>query len=323
LTAMARKNASRVLTEVAQFLCLVLLLTLFSAIAEKPAASQSGSGQSDNAAAAQGTDTSQSPCKGITSNPSALKNSLVEVPKYQKTYVLVVGGSARDRITAPDSPAIRSLSIEIADDSQTSSVVQDLRLNNVQRVPASDQSPVSPLTDLAAGKVDAVIMWAPLAAAGLIDLGLEDKVSLYSVDRPKNPPPSFVVTQAAGAPDACASAIADDLDSFGVLPAELLVPVNIRSLFGTPTPTFSMKGAEQGEQVFQQICARCHGQHAVADPTLAPVDLLVSIRRFQFIGFKYIVLNGRPQKGMPPLRGTVSEAQIALIFQYLQARSKT
>jgi mono/diheme cytochrome c family protein len=33
-------------------------------------------------------------------------------------------------------------------------------------------------------------------------------------------------------------------------------------------------------------------------------------------------MNGRPQKGMPPLRGTVSEEQIALIFQYLQARSK-
>jgi len=52
------------------------------------------------------------------------------------------------------------------------------------------------------------------------------------------------------------------------------------------------------------------------------VNLLFSIRRFQYIGFKYIVMNGRPTKGMPPLRGTVSEEQIALIFQYLQARSK-
>jgi hypothetical protein len=52
------------------------------------------------------------------------------------------------------------------------------------------------------------------------------------------------------------------------------------------------------------------------------VNLLMSIRRFQFIGFKYIVMNGRQQKGMPPLRGAVSEDQIALIFQYLLARSK-
>jgi Cytochrome C oxidase, cbb3-type, subunit III len=159
------------------------------------------------------------------------------------------------------------------------------------------------------------------AGAAIIDLGLDDKVSIYSVDRPKPAP-----AELSGAPgsqaNACGAAIADDLDSFGVLPAELLVPVNLRSMLNTPTPVFSMEGAHQGEQVFQQICARCHGQHAVADYTLAPVDLLVSIRRFQFIGFKYIVLNGRSQKGMPPLRGTVTEDQIALIFQYLQARSK-
>jgi hypothetical protein len=150
---------------------------------------------------------------------------------------------------------------------------------------------------------------------------LEDKVAIFSVDRPKGPPAEYA-GHADAQPNACAAAISDDLDSFGVLPAELLVPVNMRSLFGTPTPVFSLQNAELGGQAFEQICARCHGSHAVADKTLAPVDLLVSIRRFQFIGFKYIVLNGRSQKGMPPLRGTVSDDQIALIFQYLQARSK-
>jgi mono/diheme cytochrome c family protein len=83
-----------------------------------------------------------------------------------------------------------------------------------------------------------------------------------------------------------------------------------------------MNGAERGQQAFQQNCARCHGQYAVWDRSLAPVNLLISIRRFQFVGFKYIVMNGRPQKGMPPLRGTVSDDQIALIYQYLVARSK-
>ena len=107
-----------------------------------------------------------------------------------------------------------------------------------------------------------------------------------------------------------------------MLPAELLVPVNLRSMLNTPTPVFSMQNAQKGQVIFQQICSRCHGQYAVQDPVLAPVDLLKSIRRFQFIGFKYIVMNGRSQKGMPPLRGTLTQDQIALIYQYLVARSK-
>jgi cytochrome c553 len=261
-----------------------------------------------------------SACKGILAQPDALKNSVRRVPKYQKTYVLVVGASAQAQVTGPTSPALAGLNIEIYDEPDAVAVAQDLHLTKVTRVPSTEQSPVQPLVDLAAGKTDAVILWGPLAGAGLIDLGLEDKVSIFSVDRPKDAPAAYGTPETP--PDACGAAIADDLDSFGVLPAELLVPVNMRSLLGTPTPVFSMQNAEQGGQAFAQNCARCHGQNAVADKTLAPVDLLMSIRRFQYIGFKYIVLNGRSQKGMPPLRGTVSEDQIALIFQYLQARSK-
>jgi hypothetical protein len=73
------------------------------------------------------------------------------------------------------------------------------------------------------------------AGAAIIDLGLDDKVSIYSVDRPKPAP-----AELSGAPgsqaNACGAAIADDLDSFGVLPAELLVPVNLRSMLNTPPP---------------------------------------------------------------------------------------
>jgi hypothetical protein len=262
-----------------------------------------------------------SPCKGILAQPDTLKKSLVLVPKYQRTYVLVLGGTAKDQITSPTSPAIANLSVEINDNPESAAVASDLHIANVHRVTASDQSPVQPMVDLGAGKTDAVIMWAPLAGAALIELALEDKTSVFSVDRPLSAPAPFS-SDALGQPDACAAAISDDLDSFGVLPGEVLVPVYIRDMLHVPTPVFTMQGAQQGEKVFQQICARCHGQYAVRDPGLAPVDLLVSIRRFQFIGFRYIVMNGRPQKGMPPLRGTVSEPQIALIYQYLTARSK-
>jgi cytochrome c553 len=261
-------------------------------------------------------------CKGVLHDQAALKAAVLGVTKYQKTYVLLVAGDARNSVTSATSPAIRDLSVEVNED-EAAAVAQSLQAEDVERTPATADSPVQPLEDLSAGKTQAVILWAPLAGAGMIDLGLEDKVAVYSVDRPRTSPAAFTQTQAAStAPNACAAAISDDLDSFGVLPAELLVTVHIRELFNTPTPAFSMQNAEQGGQVFNQVCARCHGANAVWDPALAPVDLLVSIRRFQFVGFKYIVMNGRPQKGMPPLRGTVSDDQIALIYQYLTARSK-
>jgi cytochrome c553 len=301
------------------FLCaIVALLLTLTGIKGTIRTARAGGFREAQDAQAQASQPSS--CKGILAQPDALKSSLRRVPKYQKTYVLVVGGSARDTVTTPTSTLLPGLAIEIYDEPTAVAITQDLHLTKVTRVPLTEQSPVQPLVDLAAGKVDAAILWGPLAGAGLIDLGLEDKVAVFSVDRPKSAPAEYAHPDTP--PDACAAAIADDLDSFGVLPAELLVPVNMRAMLGTPTPVFSMQNAEQGGQAFEQICARCHGSHAVADPTLAPVDLLRSIRRFQYIGFKYIVLNGRPEKGMPPLRGTVSEDQIALIYQYLTARSK-
>jgi cytochrome c553 len=273
------------------------------------------------AKASQQTAAEPSSCKGILSRPDKLMASLLAVPKYQKTYVLLLAGNAKNKITSPTSPDLADIPIEIDDEPQAIAVTESLHLTNVRRVPVTGQSLAQPLVDLAAAKTEAAIMWGPLAGAGLIDLGLEDKVAVFSVDRPRDPPTEFGEHAAVPA-DACASAIADDLDSFGVLPAELLVPVSIRSILGSPAPIFSMEDALRGEQAFEQNCARCHGSHAVADPTLAPVDLLRSIRRFQFVGFKYIVMNGRQQKGMPPLRGTISEDQIASVYQYLRARSK-
>jgi len=252
------------------------------------------------------------PLLGFTETPLAVPDS-ISTP--------VLSGAAKDKVPTPTSPALLDLPVEINDDPQSAAIAADLHLTNVKRVPITAESPVQPLVDLSTGKTDAAIVWAPLAGAGMIELALEDKINIFSVDRPKDPPPPFSETT-SDSENACAAAIADDIDSFGVLPAELLVPVHLRAMLNTPTPVFKMENAEKGQVVFQRVCARCHGQYAIRDPTLAPVDLLVSIRRFQFIGFKYIVMNGRSQKGMPPLRGTVSERQIALVFQYLQARSK-
>ena len=109
-----------------------------------------------------------------------------------------------------------------------------------------------------------------------------------------------------------------------MLPAELLVPVDIRALLTRQAPRFSLEAARAGQPLFNQVCSKCHGANAVADPKgLAPVDLRTSVPRFTYPGFLYIILNGRPEKGMPPLRGTVTEEQVAVIYQYLKARSNS
>jgi mono/diheme cytochrome c family protein len=260
------------------------------------------------------------PCSGISSDSGRLTQVLPGVPKYNRTYVLVISQKVSSQVTGPTSSALKGIEVGVDQGTPGVDAAKALGLAKVKMYDAS--SPLQPLTDMQAGNLDAAILWAPMAGAGLLDMNMDDKVSVYAVDRPLDPPSGYS-SAATGAVDPCAQAISDDLDADGVLPAELLVSVNIRSFLGQHPGPEDMAMAKQGEAVFQQVCARCHGDHAVADKkALAPVDLLVSIRRFQFVGFKYIVLNGRPQRSMPPLRGTVTEPQVAQIYQYLRARSK-
>ena len=108
-----------------------------------------------------------------------------------------------------------------------------------------------------------------------------------------------------------------------MLPAELLVPVDFRSLLTRTAPAFDLAQAREGGPLYNQACSKCHGPDAVADPKgLAPVDLRISIGRFSYPGFHFIILNGRPDRSMPPLRGTVTDEQIGLIYQYLKARTE-
>jgi hypothetical protein len=258
-------------------------------------------------------------CKGISAQHDKLVGAVAGVVTYRSTYVLVLSDRASAQIKSPTDPALQSLEIGIQQSTPAVEVANALYLTKLKLYPTDSSSPGAPLSDLAAGKIDAAIMWAPLAAALALDLGIDDKISIYSVDRPRDPPVEYSVQNSP--PDSCTAAINDELEGGGVLPAELLVPVNIRSLLGQRAPSIDLKAATAGGKVYGEVCAKCHGVNAVWDPALAPVDLLRSVRRFQFVGFKYIVMNGRPQKGMPPLRGTISEDQIASVFQYLRARS--
>jgi cytochrome c5 len=244
---------------------------------------------------------------------------LAAVPRYGSTYVLVVPSRLAETVPNASAPAVKGLHVGVQGESPAGDVARSLGVTNIEEYPLRDSAPLQLLQDVRDEKLDAAVLWAPLAGLAILDLGLDGMVSVFTVDKPHPAPASL---RAAATADPCAVAIADELDVSGVLPAELLVSVDIRDMLGLHAPQFDLARAREGAAVFNETCARCHGAGAVADPHgLAPVDLRLSIRRFSYPGYRYIVMNGRPSKSMPPFRGTVTDEQIALIYQYLKARS--
>ena len=258
-------------------------------------------------------------CKSLLSNPDRIPAVLSGVAKYASTYVLVIPQRLAGKVPAADAPAVKEIEVGVQKGTSAVDVARALGLTKIRGYGLDLATAAQPLQDIEDEKLDAAILWAPLAGLAIIGLGLEGQVSLFTVDRPRGAPAVFHA-QAVAHP--CALAIADELDASGVLPAELLIPVDFRMLLPRQAPRFSLDAAREGGPIFNEACSKCHGPNAVADPQgLAPVDLRTSVRRFTYPGFLYVILNGRPERGMPPLRGTVTDDHIALIYQYLKARS--
>jgi mono/diheme cytochrome c family protein len=260
-------------------------------------------------------------CQSLTGSLDKIAPTLSTVPRYGSTYVLVLSAGVGAEVTSLDAPALKTVEIAVQAGPAGASIVQAKGLKS-RPYPLDGESLTKPIADLLAGRANAAVLWAPLAALGIDRLDPAGTLRMVNVGGPEPPPPGFAAA-AAGAPDPCAVNLAGLIEANGVVPAELLVPADIRRLIGRPPPVRDPEEARQGAALYANQCARCHGPHAMAQTgALAPVDLLRSVRRFQYAGFEYIVLNGRPKNGMPPLRGTLSERQIASIYQYVRARSR-
>jgi mono/diheme cytochrome c family protein len=262
-------------------------------------------------------------CKGVLAQASRVPGVLSGVPRYGSTYVLVVPQRLAEKAPSADAPGVKTLKVGVHTGTPAVDVVRALGLANVKEYALDPAAAAQPLQDVKDGTLDAVVLWAPLAGLGIIEFGLDGQVSVHTVDRPRpGPVPLGGGGSAGGSSDPCAAAVADELDINGVLPAELLITVEIRDLLSRRAPAFDLAQARAGGEVFSRVCAKCHGNDAVADPKgLAPVDLRLSIAWSSFPGFSYVLLNGRPERSMPPLRGTITDDQIAQIYQYLKARS--
>jgi mono/diheme cytochrome c family protein len=260
-------------------------------------------------------------CQGVTGSVDQISATLSTVPRYGSTYVLVLSPGVGADVTSLDAPALKTVEIAVQAGPAGAAIVQAKGLKS-RSYPLDGENLTKPIADLLAGRANAAVLWAPLAALGIDRLDPAGTLRMLNVGGPEPPPAPFSASS-PGAPDPCAMNLAGLIEANGVVPAELFVPADIRRLIGRPPPVRDPEEARQGAALYANQCARCHGPHALAQTgALAPVDLLRSVRRFQYAGFEYIVLNGRAKNGMPPLRGTLSERQIASIYQYVRARSR-
>jgi mono/diheme cytochrome c family protein len=257
-------------------------------------------------------------CKGMLARTEALPGLLSAVPRYRASYVLVVPERLAAKVPGPDAPGMKEIEVGVQSGTPGADAARAIGVAKTREYPLALQTAIQPLRDIKDGKLDAAILWAPLAGLGIIELELDGQVAIYTVDKPREAP---ALLRAAATPGPCANAVLDVLDANGVLPAELLTTVDLRTIIGRKPPAFDLEQARAGRPVYNQYCSKCHGPEAVADPAgLAPVDLRITTSRLSYSGFVFIILNGRPERSMPPLRGTISEEEIALIYQYLKAR---
>jgi mono/diheme cytochrome c family protein len=78
----------------------------------------------------------------------------------------------------------------------------------------------------------------------------------------------------------------------------------------------------EGWRQYMGNCSRCHGDDAVGG-IIAP-DLRASVAKgaVNEASFPAVVRAGRPDKGMPGFKATLSDEQIAAIYAYVNARAK-
>lgn len=266
----------------------------------------------------------QPACDGVLDRGADLAAILASVPKFAGTYVLVYREDNELGLATPESAAAEAR-IAAYDASPGIGIAEQVFGRPAATSAYDPAQPAALITAVLAGDVDGAIVWAPLAGLAAGELDFDYALSLKTVGPPSPPPPfasDGAASAAAAAADPCADEIRGLLEGYGVIAAEQLVPVDINDLLSLGPLPRDLASAEASLPLYAQHCARCHGPEAVAATgALAPVDLVRSVQRFSWPGFLYIVQNGRQQNGMPGFRGSLAQAEVAAIYQYVRERA--
>ena len=90
-----------------------------------------------------------------------------------------------------------------------------------------------------------------------------------------------------------------------------------------PAPKVSEKEYE-GWRQYSVNCARCHGQDVLPNPVAA--NLLVSLAPGGPVDspekFSQVVTEGRPHRGMPAFKQTLTPGQIQAVYAYVRGRAE-
>ena len=130
------------------------------------------------------------------------------------------------------------------------------------------------------------------------------------------------------------------LTGFGsVLPASVATSPTLSQSFAVDTPPAApqkpagdqpenapqVSPAEyEGWRQYSVNCARCHGQDVLPNPVAA--NLLISLAPGGPVDtpekFSQVVSEGRPHRGMPAFKGTMSPDQIQAVYAYVKGRAE-
>ncbi len=104
----------------------------------------------------------------------------------------------------------------------------------------------------------------------------------------------------------------------GLLLPFLLAPLGARADSSTAMESRSALSQTDGANVYQHVCQGCHMPDARGAAGAGVIPALAANPKLQSTGYPaYVVLNGLG--GMPPVGGTLSDAQVAAVVDFVAA----
>ncbi|TFE68628.1 c-type cytochrome [Methylacidiphilum caldifontis] len=157
-------------------------------------------------------------CAIVEADPHWLKAVLPRLSGYQRQYVLVFDGSSKNFSSAEDSK-LSGLTVAVLDNSAAKEIATSLKAK-AKAYPDKERELGKPLEDLLAGKVDAAILWTPLAAFYAMELDSARKLKMLPFSKSYTAPKGFEGQEQSSMVyvTKCADALLNVLKVYGVAP---------------------------------------------------------------------------------------------------------
>lgn len=160
-------------------------------------------------------------CRIALANVSVLKEVLPSVSGYQSIYVMI----SHDGITSLDSLGASSTQekkIGVHSGEPTAEIIGKHQLKNVTNYELDLDKLGDIVTDVYEKKIDAAIVWAPIAGFFALDTDKERKLKMVSVSESASPPAMFggQTPSETGYVGKCATVVGFVLQLYGIQPVK-------------------------------------------------------------------------------------------------------